>query len=113
VATLEIVGAPSADHAVEAFDFRALVSAFDAARAAARTMRSWALMNELLDAHLASSDDLAIGGDLAAQYALNGTLAGMGWSAARESVAAPDFGKAMQPLHSAAQLGADPVKLGA
>jgi VCBS repeat-containing protein len=113
VATLEIVGAPSAEHAVEAFDFRALVSAFDAARAAARNMRSWALVNELLDAHLASSDGAALGGDLAHQYALNGTLAGMGWRAARETVAAPGFGRDMQALHSAAQLGADPVKLGA
>jgi VCBS repeat-containing protein len=113
VATLELIDSPSAGHDVETFDFRALVAAFDEARAGARRMKSWALMNELLDAHLASSDDLAIGGDLAAQYALNGTLAGMGWNAAHESVAAPGFGKAMQPLHSAAQLGADPVKLGA
>jgi Ca2+-binding RTX toxin-like protein len=113
VATLEIVGAPSAGPDAETFDFRALVAAFDEARAGTRRMKSWALMNELLDAHLASSEDMAIGGDLAYQYALNGTLAGMGWNAARESVAAPDFGKAMQPLHSAAQLGADPVKLGA
>lgn len=113
VATLEIVGAPSADHAVETFDFRALVSAFDAARAAARNRRSWALVDELLDAHLASSDGAALGGDLAYQYARNGTLAGMGWSAARETVAAPGFGRAMQALHAAAQLGADPVKLGA
>jgi hypothetical protein len=37
----------------------------------------------------------------------------MGWSAARDAVAAPGFGTQMQPLHSAAQLGADPVKLGA
>jgi Ca2+-binding RTX toxin-like protein len=113
IAKLEIIGAPSAGHEVEVFDFRALVQAFDTARAAARNMRSWALMNELLDAHLASSDDLALGGDLARQYAMNGTLTGMGWSAARDAVAAPGFGTQMQPLHSAAQLGADPVKLGA
>jgi VCBS repeat-containing protein len=113
IAKLEIIGAPSADHDVEVFDFRALVQAFDTARSAARNMRSWALMNELLDAHLASSDDMALGGDLAHQYAMNGTLAGMGWSAARDAVAAPGFGAQMQPLHAVAQLGADPVKLGA
>jgi hypothetical protein len=112
IATLEIVGAPSAAHDVETYDFRALVAAFDAARAA-RNMKSWKVMNELLDAHLASSDDLAIGGDLAYQYGMTGALAGMGWSAARDTVAAPGFGSAMQPLSSAAQLGADPVKLGA
>lgn len=112
IATLEIVGAPTASHEVETYDFRALVAAFDEARAA-RNMRSWKLMNELLDAHLASSDDLALGGDLAYQYARTGTLAGIGWSAARDTVAAPGFGSEMQPLSSAAQLGADPVKLGA
>lgn len=113
IAKLELVDAPAAGHDVEVFDFRALVKAFDAARAAACNMRSWALVNELLDAHLASGDDAALGGDLAAQYARNGTLAGMGWSAARETVAAPGFGRDAQALHSAAQLGADPIKLGA
>lgn len=112
VATLEVIGAPSDEGAVETYDFRALAAAFDAARAA-HTVRGWNLMNELLDAHLASAEDAALGGDLARQYALNGTLAGMGWSAARETVAAPGFGRAMQALHSAADFGADPVRLGA
>ena len=113
VAKLEVIGAPSADHDIEVFDFRALVSAFDEARAAKRNMKSWALMNELLDAHLASSDDLALGGDLAYQYGMNGTLAGMGWSGARDTVAAPRFGAEMQALQPAAALAADAIKLGA
>ena len=113
VATLEVIGAPSADHDVEVFDFRALVQAFDEARAAKRNMKSWALMNELLDAHLASSDDLALGGDLAYQYGMTGSLAGMGWSSARDTVAAPRFGAEMQALQPAAALAADAVKLGA
>ena len=113
VATLEVIGAPSADHDVEVFDFRALVSAFDEARAAQRNMKSWALMNELLDAHLASSDDLALGGDLAYQYGMNGTLAGTGWTGARDAVASPRFGAEMQALQPAAALAADAVKLGA
>jgi VCBS repeat-containing protein len=113
VATLEVIGAPSADHDVEVFDFRALVQAFDEARAAKRNMKSWALMNELLDAHLASSDDLALGGDLAYQYGMTGSLAGMGWSSARDAIAAPRFGAEMQALQPAAALAADAVKLGA
>jgi VCBS repeat-containing protein len=113
VATLEVVGAPSATHEVEVFDFRALVQAFDEARASARNMKSWKLMNELLDAHLAGSDDLALGGDLAHRYGMTGTLAGMGWSAARDTVAAPGFGSDLQALQPAAALGANAVKLGA
>jgi VCBS repeat-containing protein len=113
VAALEVVGAASAAHDVETYDFRALVAAFDEARAEARNMRSWKLMNELLDAHLAGSDNMALGGDLAYQYGMRGTLAGIGWSAARDTVAAPRFGSELQPLGSAAQVGADPVKLGA
>lgn len=112
VATLEVIGAPSADHDVEVFDFRALVQAFDEARTAKRNMKSWALMNELLDAHLASADDLALGGDLAYQYGMTGSLAGMGWSSARDTVAAPRFGAEMQALQPAAALAADAVKLG-
>jgi len=112
VAKLEVVGAPSADHEVEVFDFRALVQAFDEARASARNMRSWKLMNELLDAHLGGSDDMALGGDLAYGYGKAGSLSGIGWSAARDTVAAPGFGSELQALQPA-QLGADPVKLGA
>jgi hypothetical protein len=76
-------------------------------------MKSWKLMNELLDAHLAGSDDLALGGDLAHRYGMTGTLAGMGWSAARDTVAAPGFGSDLQALQPAAALGANAVKLGA
>lgn len=122
VSTLEVVGAalpgsspssgPLAD-GVATYDFRALVDAFDEARAGTRNMRSWKLMNELLDVHLASSGDLALGGDLAKQYGMTGTLAGMGWGVARDTVAAPGFGSALQPLLPATQPGADPVKLGA
>ena len=112
IATLEVIGAPSAGDHVETYDFRALVAAFDEARGA-RNMRSWKLMNELLDAHLASSDHLALGGDLAYQYGMTGTLAGAGWSSARDTVAAPRFGAEMQALQPAAALAADAVKLGA
>ena len=44
---------------------------------------------------------------------MTGTLAGIGWSAARDIVAAPGFGSELQKLQPAATLGADPVKLGA
>ena len=60
-----------------------------------------------------SSDDLALGGDLTYRYGMTGSLAGMGWSSARDTVAAPRFGAEMQALQPAAALAADAVKLGA
>ena len=66
---------PLRDNKVELFDFSKIVQKFDAARAASSGNAShWAVMNSLLDAHLAGSDSEAIGGDLAYRYGLNGSL---------------------------------------
>jgi hypothetical protein len=46
------------------------LSAFDAARAADPMIRRWAMMNALLELHLAGSDDAALGGDLAYQFGM-------------------------------------------
>lgn len=61
--------------AVDTFDFKALVQQFDAARAANPKLSQWSLMNGLLDAHLASSDSAALGGELATRYAAGGESA--------------------------------------
>ncbi|HTO48728.1 MAG TPA: putative Ig domain-containing protein [Burkholderiales bacterium] len=104
---------PLRDDKVELFDFRKLVAAYDDARAAHHHMRSWNMMNELLAAHLTGgSDSSALGGDLAYRYGMTGTLAGMGWTAARDTVAAPGFGTELQTVHAPATVAADPVKLG-
>jgi trimeric autotransporter adhesin len=100
------------DDKVELFDFRRLVAAYDDARAAHHHMRSWNMMNELLAVHLTGSDSGALGGDLAYRYGMTGTLAGVGLSTARDTVAAPGFGTELQAVHSAAAVGSDPVKLG-
>ena len=97
---------------VELFDFRQLVDAFDDARSGRRNMDSWKLMNELLDAHLCGSDDAALGGDLAYRYGMTGALAGMGWSAAQETVAAAGFGAEKQALQPLAAVQDDAIKLG-
>jgi Ca2+-binding RTX toxin-like protein len=97
---------------VELFDFRQLVDAFDDARSSRKNMDSWKLMNELLDAHLCGSDDAALGGDLAYRYGMTGALAGMGWGAAHDTVAASGFGVDKQKLQPIAQLQDDSVKLG-
>jgi len=43
---------------------------------------------------------------------MTGTLAGVGWGAARDTVAAQDFGGKMQALQPTAEANAGPVKLG-
>ena len=85
---------PLLDNKVETFDFAAIVSAFDAAG----QVSNWALTNALLDAHLAGSDSEALGGDLAYQYGVNGTLTGIGVTAAQDVLNAPQFGSGAQAL---------------
>ena len=45
-------------------------------------------MNSLLDAHLQGSDSSALGGDLAFQYATNGSFSGLGLNAAQATLGA-------------------------
>jgi len=59
---------------VQTFDFDMLVGQFDAAWAANNAVDHWRVMDSLLQAHLASSNDGALGGDLAYQYGINGDL---------------------------------------
>ena len=95
---------PLLDDRIETFDFNALVAQFDAAPGGGPGSNKWKVMNALLDAHLAGSDSEAIGGDLAYQYGLNGTLAGIGLTAAQEVLNAPQFGAAPQALRPLAGL---------
>jgi Ca2+-binding RTX toxin-like protein len=122
IATLQVVaesmagfgqdsGNPLLDDKVELFDFRQLVAAFDDAQQAKKNQSGWKLMNELLDAHLGGSDDLAFGGDLAYRYGMTGTLEGMSWDAARDTVAASGFGMQKQTLQPLAHVQDDSVKL--
>ena len=43
---------------------------------------------------------------------MTGSLAGVGWGAARDTVAAQGFGNEMQALQPAAEVNAGPIKLG-
>jgi hypothetical protein len=72
---------------------------------------NWALTNALLDAHLAGSDSEAIGGDLAYRYGLNGTLSGIGLSAAQDVLKAPQFGTDTQTLRPLEQLQQGQIRL--
>ena len=71
----------------------------------------WRMMNSLLDAHLAGSDSEALGGDLAYQYGKNGSLTGIGLTAARDVLNAPQFGTQPQTLRPLDTLKEGTVKL--
>jgi Ca2+-binding RTX toxin-like protein len=96
---------------VEQFDFTALVAKFDQARAQNATLTSWNLMNGLLDAHLASSDSEAMGGDLAYQYGHAGTLAGIGLTPAQGELKAAQFGNQTQALQPDSVLKQGAIRL--
>ena len=94
---------------VEVFDFGKLVAAFDSARATkASNGNGWAVMNSMLDAHLQGTSTAALGGDLAYQYATQGSLAGIGLQTAQASLAG---GTDWQALHTRAQVEQGSVKL--
>ncbi len=122
VVTLQMIAAAMSDYApggsdplrddkVEAFSFTALVGAFDNARAANASLANWALSNALASSRLAGSDSGAIGGDLAYQYGLNGTLAGIGVGPALDILANPAFGTSTQPLTPLPGLQIGPLRL--
>lgn len=89
---------PLYNRKVQTFDFRAMVNAFDQARADTPGLSSWAMTNALLSAHLASSDDEALGGDLAYWYGRNGGFTGIGLESAMEVLGAGGFGADAQTL---------------
>jgi Ca2+-binding RTX toxin-like protein len=99
------------DDKVETFDFNGLVKAFDSAQSRNHGISKWAVNNALAQFHLGGSDTAALGGDVAYQYGMNGTLAGMGAGAARSAVGDTQFGKQAQTLHSETVVKDGVVKL--
>ncbi|HXF15917.1 MAG TPA: hypothetical protein VN496_02875, partial [Burkholderiales bacterium] len=91
---------PLLDNKVEQFNFTEIAKAFDTAGQA----NGWALTNALLATHLSGSDTAAFGGDLAYQYGLNGSLAGISLSQAQQVLNAPQFGTGVQTLRPVAEL---------
>jgi Ca2+-binding RTX toxin-like protein len=89
---------------IETFNFDGLVAAFDAARAANRNLASWALSNALAAQYLSGSDIAAIGGDLAYQYARNGSFSSLSFTPAIGMLGTAGFGSVAQPLLGAAKL---------
>ncbi|HEX4986744.1 MAG TPA: cadherin-like domain-containing protein [Burkholderiales bacterium] len=100
-------GDPLLDNKVETFDFTALVRAFDDTG----RVNDWSLTNALLSAHLSGSDTEALGGDLAYQYGMNGTLGGIGLLAAQDILKSVQFGNAPQSLRPSQELLQGQVRL--
>ncbi len=95
---------PLRDHKIEQFDFAGLVQQFDAERAANPALTSWALTNALAGFHLGGSDAAALGGDLAYLYGRDGSLSGVGITAAQAILSDAAFGVAPQALKPPAAL---------
>lgn len=95
---------PLFNQQVRDFDFGALAQAFDQALAANPTLTAWNLTDSLLSAHLSGSDTAALGGDLAYQYNLNGSMAGFGLGSAQTVINDASFGVSAQQLHKLADL---------
>lgn len=95
---------PLRDNRVEVFDFNELVARFDAAREANPRRNRWALMDALLDAHVAGSDDAAIGGDLAYRYGADGTVAGLSVDPVKALLANNQLTTQMQTIRPVAAL---------
>jgi VCBS repeat-containing protein len=96
---------------VQNFDFTALAQSFDQALATNPTLAAWNLTDSLLTSHLAGSDTEALGGDLAYQYNLNGSLAGMGVASAQTVISDTNFGTSAQQLHPLEDLQTGTVRL--
>lgn len=103
---------PLHDNLIETFDFAGLVGAFDGARAANPGLTSWAITHALTQFHLSGSDTAALGGDLAYQYGRNGTLSGIGLTAAQDVLGNAQFGAQVQMLRPLAGLQDGAVRLG-
>jgi Ca2+-binding RTX toxin-like protein len=100
---------PLRDNKIERFNFAGIVEAFDAARTADPMIARWQAMEALLDAHLAGSDDEALGGELAYRYGLAGTFAGHGLAAAKTALQSPDLGAKPQAIAPGPSIPADPL----
>jgi Ca2+-binding RTX toxin-like protein len=93
-------GDPLANDKVESFDFKGVVAAFDGA-SHTHGVGKWALTNALAQFQLGGSNSAALGGELAYDYGVNGTLAGVAMSAAQEITSSAQFGKQAQTIKPA------------
>ena len=96
---------------VENFDFQMIVNAFDQAQIVNPGLSAWGVTNSLLDAHLASNDSAALGGDLAYTYGTHGNLTGLGVVAAQGTLSNTQFASAPQTLNPWPSLNTGTVQI--
>ncbi|MDD2894211.1 MAG: calcium-binding protein, partial [Halothiobacillaceae bacterium] len=77
---------------IQQFDFLALANQFEAALAADPSIVDWSLEPRLVDANIGGSDSFAMGGVLAYQYGISGSLADIPDRLLRERLTSTDFG---------------------
>jgi hypothetical protein len=102
--------------AVETFDFLKLAAEADASRnghaGGLTPLNRWSVSNALLNAFLDGDNSAALGGDLAYQYAQQGSLAGAWLGSAQSTLSASQFGDAAQALQKPlAGAGSSDLKL--
>ena len=95
VVTLQMIAEAADGFHVGRYDFAGLVDRFDSEQPG---VSRWALNEALLDFHLGSSDDAALGGDVAVAYAL-GCLPGMGLDVFAQAASAMSSAPGLQALH--------------
>ncbi|RFC39108.1 MAG: Ca2+-binding protein, RTX toxin-related [Candidatus Nitrotoga sp. LAW] len=103
---------PLLNQQIQDFNFALLAQNFDQALLANPTLTAWNLTDSLLSAHLSGSDTAALGGDLAYQYNLNGSLAGIGLVSAQTELGSASFGVLPQQLQPLASLQTGTARLG-
>ncbi|OGS97667.1 MAG: hypothetical protein A3H31_12140 [Gallionellales bacterium RIFCSPLOWO2_02_FULL_57_47] len=120
IANLQIIGnatpASSCDNpdkkTIRQFDFGKLVASYDRAIATNGATDHWSLTNALLDKHLKHSGNGVLGGDLAWQYGMNGSLAAVSLNAAQDILDDKSFGSKPQHLHKQSSLREGVAMLG-
>ena len=83
---------------IQQFDFLALANQFEEAVAADPAITSWELAPHLADAYLAGSDTEALGGEMAYQYGITGSLDQLSATEIRKQLGNAQFGVAAQAI---------------
>lgn len=89
---------PLLNDKIETFNFNQLAAKLDAQGQGNLWLTPWSLSSALTQFQLAGSDTAALGGNLAYQYGLAGSVAGIGATSAQSELGAISFGSQMQGL---------------
>jgi Ca2+-binding RTX toxin-like protein len=100
-----------ADQKIERFDFQTMAARYDSEQAAQPGLGRWSLAAAMAQFHLGGSDTEAVGGSLAHEYGLRGSLAGASFNGVLDVLKQDGFGAAPQALDRAALFRNDITRL--